>query len=162
MDALMDRQQAVDDCVAQLLRPLIDEDLSVVFHDLTTIRAAGLSQEDGNVRHFGMSEEGVITRQFMLGVVQTADGMPIFHEVFAGNTAQAPTLEPTLKKVLTRFPHIRRLVVVADRGLLSLDNIQALTALKVAGDGTGRTQAPRRASSTRSAKRTWRASSKST
>jgi hypothetical protein len=133
MDALMDHQAAVDDCVAQLLRPLIDEDLSVVFYDLTTIRAAGLSQQAGDVRHFGMSKEGVIARQFMLGVVQTADGMPIFHEVFAGNTAEAPTLEPTLKKVLARFPHIRRLVVVADRGLLSLDNIQALTKLHVAG-----------------------------
>ena len=33
MDALMDHQDAVDDCVAQLLRPLIDEDLSVVFYD---------------------------------------------------------------------------------------------------------------------------------
>jgi hypothetical protein len=39
MDALMDHHEAVDDCVAQLLRPLIDEDLSVVFYDLTTIRA---------------------------------------------------------------------------------------------------------------------------
>ncbi|MFG6459897.1 IS1634 family transposase, partial [Roseateles sp. BYS96W] len=134
MDALMDHQGAVDDCVAQLLRPLIDEDLSVVFYDLTTIRAEGLSQQDGDVRHFGMSKEGVIARQFMLGVVQTADGMPIFHEVFDGNTAEAPTLQPTLKKVLTRYPHIRRLVVVADRGLLSLDNIEALTKLQVAGD----------------------------
>jgi transposase len=133
MDALMDHQAAVDDCVAQLLRPLIDEDLSVVFYDLTTIRAAGLSQEDGDVRHFGMSKEGVIARQFMLGVVQTADGMPIFHEVFGGNTAEAPTLEPTLKKVLARYPHIRRLVVVADRGLLSMDNIEALTKLQLAG-----------------------------
>ena len=133
MDALMDHQQAVDDCVAQLLRPLIDEDLSVVFYDLTTIRAAGLSQQDGDVRRFGMSKEGVVARQFMLGVVQTADGMPIFHEVFDGNTAEAPTLQPTLKKVLARFPHIRRLVVVADRGLLSLDNIEALTKLQVAG-----------------------------
>ena len=133
MDALMDHQAAVDDCVAQLLRPLIDEDLSVVFYDLTTIRAAGLSQEDGDVRRFGMSKEGVVARQFMLGVVQTADGMPIFHEVFDGNTAEAPTLQPTLKKVLARFPHIRRLVVVADRGLLSLDNIEALTKLQVAG-----------------------------
>ena len=134
MDALMEHQQAVDDCVAQLLRPLIDEDLSVVFYDLTTIRAEGLSQQDGDVRHFGMSKEGVIARQFMLGVVQTADGMPIFHEVFDGNAAEAPTLQPTLKKVLARYPHIRRLVVVADRGLLSLDNIQALTKLKVDGD----------------------------
>ena len=61
----------------------------------------------------------------------TADGMPIFHEVFDGNTAEAPTLEPTLKKVLARYPHIRRLVVVADRGLLSLDNIEALAKLHV-------------------------------
>ena len=52
----------------------------------------------------------------MLGVVQTADGMPIYHEVFNGNTAEAPTLKPTLAKVLARYPHIRRLVVVADRG----------------------------------------------
>jgi hypothetical protein len=134
MDALMDHQDAVDDTVAQLLRQLIDEDLSVVFYDLTTIRAEGLSQQDGDVRHFGMSKGGVVARQFMLGVVQTADGMPIDHEVFDGNTADAPTLQPTLKKVLARFPHIRRLVVVADRGLLSLDNIEALSALRVAAD----------------------------
>jgi transposase len=134
MDALMDHGSAVDDCVAQLLRPLIDEDLSVVFYDLTTIRAEGLSQQDGDVRRFGLSKEGVIARQFMLGVVQTADGMPIYHEVFDGNTAEAPTLEPTLQKVLARYPHIRRLVVVADRGLLSVDNIEALTQLKAGGN----------------------------
>lgn len=133
MDALMDHQDAVDTCVAQVLRPLIDEDLSVVFYDLTTIRAEGLSQQEGDVRHFGMSKEGVIARQFMLGVVQTADGMPIYHEVFDGNTAEAPTLQPTLKKVLARYPHIRRLVVVADRGLLSLDNIEALSKLRLPG-----------------------------
>ena len=134
MDALMDHQAAVDDCVAALLRPLIDQDLSVVFYDLTTIRAEGLSQQEGDVRHFGMSKEGVIARQFMLGVVQTAEGMPIYHEVFDGNTAEAPTLQPTLRKVLSRYPHIRRLVVVADRGLLSLDNIDALSKLQ-AGSG---------------------------
>ncbi len=138
MDALMDHQAAVDDCVAALLRPLIDQELSVVFYDLTTIRAEGLSQQEGDVRRFGMSKEGIIARQFMLGVVQTADGMPIYHEVFDGNTSEAPTLEPTLKKVLARYPHIRRLVVVADRGLLSLDNIEALTQLQVPGKAVDR------------------------
>ena len=133
MDALMDHQSAVDDCIAGLLRPLIDDELSVVFYDLTTLRAEGHSQQDADVRHFGMSKEGVIARQFMLGVVQTADGMPIYHEVFNGNTAEAPTLEPTLKKVLARYPHIKRLVVVADRGLLSLDNLEALSKLPLAG-----------------------------
>ena len=133
MDALMDHQGDADDCVAHLLRPLIDEDLSVVFYDLTTIRTEGLSDQAGDVRQFGMSKEGLIARQFMLGVVQTADGMPIYHEVFNGNTAEAPTLKPTLAKVLARYPHIRRLVVVADRGLLSLDNIEELAKLALPG-----------------------------
>jgi transposase len=129
MDALMDHQEAVDDCVAQLLRPLIDTELSLVFYDLTTIRAEGLSEQPGDVRRHGLSKEGGIERQFMLGVVQTADGLPIHHEVFAGNAAEAPTLVPTLHQVLARYPHIRRLVLVADRGLLSLDNIEQLSKL---------------------------------
>ncbi|MFN9451842.1 MAG: IS1634 family transposase [Rubrivivax sp.] len=129
MDALMDHQGAVDDCVAHLLRPLIDDELSVVFYDLTTIRSAGLSVQDGDVRHFGMSKEGSVARQFMLGVVQTADGMPIYHEVFDGNTAEAPTMLPTVRKVLARYPYIRRLVIVADRGLLSVDNLSDLNRI---------------------------------
>ena len=44
------------------------------------------------MRQFGMSKEGVIARQFMLGVVQTAEGLPIYHEVFDGNTAETQTL----------------------------------------------------------------------
>ena len=131
LDALMDHQDAVDDVVANLLRPLIDQDLSLVFYDLTTIRAAGLSEQVGDVRQYGMTKEGVIARQFMLAVVQTAEGLPIYHEVLDGNQAEAPTLMPTLKKVLTRFGHIKRLIVVADRGLLSLDNIDELGKIKL-------------------------------
>jgi len=129
MDALMDFQGAVDDCVAHLLRPLIDQEPSVVFYDLTTIRSEGHSIQEGDVRHFGMSKEGMVARQFMLGVVQTADGMPIYHEVIDGNTAEAPTMLPTVRKVLARYPHISRLVMVADRGLLSLDNLDALSSI---------------------------------
>jgi transposase len=131
LDALMDHQEAVDAVVANLLRPLVDQDLSLVFYDLTTIRAAGLSEQTGDVRQYGMAKEGLIARQFMLGVVQTAEGLPIYHEVYDGNQAESPTLMPTLKKVLTRFGHIKRLIVVADRGLLSLDNIDELGKIKL-------------------------------
>lgn len=134
MDALMDHQAAVDACVARLLRPLIDDALSVVFYDLTTIRTEGLSEQAGEVRRHGASKDGGVARQFLLGVVQTAEGLPIHHEVFAGNSAEAPTLAPMLERVLARFAHIRRLVVVADRGLLSLDNLEQLAALRV-GEG---------------------------
>ena len=132
MDALVDHQEAVDSAVAKLLRPLIDQDLSVVFYDMTTIRTEGLSAQAGDVRQYGMAKEGLIARQVMLGVVQTGDGLPIYHEVFAGNTAESPTLLPTLKTVLERFPSIRRVVLVADRGLLSLDNLDALSEIRLA------------------------------
>jgi len=131
MDALVDHAGAVDAAVAALLRPMIDQDLSVVFYDLTTIRAEGLSTEAHDVRQFGMAKEGVIARQFMLGVVQTAEGLPIYHEVFDGNAAETKTLLPTLKTVLGRFPSVRRLVLVADRGLLSLDNLAALNDVRL-------------------------------
>ena len=131
MDALMTHQDAVDDVLARLLRPLIDRDLSLVFYDLTTIRAAGLSEQDKDVRKYGMAKEGVIARQFMLGVVQTAEGLPIYHEVFDGNQAESATLVPTLKTVLARFAQIKRLIVVADRGLLSLDNMDELAKVKL-------------------------------
>lgn len=132
MDALMDHQAAVDAVVAGLLRPLIDQDLSVVFYDLTTIRTEGLTTLTDDVREFGMAKEGIVARQFMLGVVQTADGLPIYHEVFAGNAAETKTLLPTLATVLERFPQVRRLILVADRGLLSLDNLEALQAIRLA------------------------------
>ena len=131
MDALMEQQDAVDGVMSALLRPMVDHDLSVVFYDMTTIRAEGLSTQDVDVRKFGMAKEGLIARQFMLGVVQTSEGLPIYHEVFDGNTAETKTLLPILSKVMERFPHIRRLVLVADRGLLSLDNLKALQAIKL-------------------------------
>ena len=132
MDALVDHHDAVDDVVAGLLRPMIDQDLSVVFYDLTTIRAEGASTQDGDVRQFGMAKDGLIARQFMLGVVQTAEGLPIYHEVFDGNASETRTLLPTLATVLARFPSVRRLILVADRGLLSLDNLTALNAVRLA------------------------------
>ena len=131
MDALMNHQDAVDDALTALLRPMVDQDLSLVFYDLTTIRAAGLSEQPDDVRQYGMSKEGLIARQFMLGVVQTAEGLPIYHEVFDGNQSEAATMLPTLKKVLGRFPHIKRLIVVADRGLLSIDIMDELSAIKL-------------------------------
>ena len=60
---------------------------------MTTIRAAGLSEQDGELRHYGMAKVGVVERQVMLGVVQTAEGLPLYHEVFDGNTAEVTTLK---------------------------------------------------------------------
>ena len=129
MDALLARREAVEDVVAGQLKPLLDQELSVVFYDITTVGIHGEHEVAGDLRRFGHSKDhGGVARQFALGVVQTADGLPIAHEVFEGNVAETATLAPMLRRLLQRFA-LKRVVVVADRGLLSLDNVATLDAL---------------------------------
>lgn len=129
MDALMDRAEAVEACVARQLRPMLDQQVSVVFYDLTTVRIHGEGQVPDDVRAFGMNKEtGGIARQFVLGVVQSADGLPLMHTVHAGNVAETRTLQQMLHTVMERFP-VERVILVADRGLLSLDNVAELNAV---------------------------------
>lgn len=132
MDALVDHKADVDNVMASLLRPLVDQDLAIVFYDMTTIRAAGLSEQEGDLRHYGMSKEGVVARQVMLGVVQTAEGLPLYHEVFDGNTAEVTTIKSVIEKIVARFP-IKRVIAVADRGLLSTDNLANLQEIVLPG-----------------------------
>lgn len=132
MDALMDHADAVQARVAAQLKPMLDQQLSVVFYDLTTIRIHGEGQVAEDVRAFGLNKQtGGIARQFVLGVVQSAEGLPLMHTVHAGNVSETTTLTAMLKTVLQRFA-IERVIVVADRGLLSLDNVAELTALATA------------------------------
>jgi transposase len=132
MDALVEHQDRVQTALAGWLRPLIDQDLSVVFYDMTTIGVEGETELAGDLRQFGMSKDGGIRRQFMLGVVQTAEGLPLTHRVWEGNTAEAPTLSAVVQEVLALYP-VKRVVLVADRGLLSLDNLEWLREQRVGG-----------------------------
>lgn len=129
MDALIDQRDAVEQTTAALLRPLLDQELSVVFYDITTVPIHGEHQLDGDLRQHGLSKDTHgIHRQFALGVIQTNEGLPIAHEVFEGNVAETKTLAPMITRLLERF-RLQRVVVVADRGLLSLDNVDTLEAL---------------------------------
>ena len=136
MDALMDNVDRVEAELARQIRPLVDRDLTVVFYDLTTVRIHGEGEVDDDIRAYGMNKEtGGIARQFVLGVVQTAEGLPLMHTVHPGNVAETRTLQSMLATVLQRFP-IERVILVADRGLLSLYNIGALTSLAEQGGRT--------------------------
>ena len=129
MDALIEQREAAESTAAQLLKPLLDQELNVVFYDVTSVRVHGEKELEGDLRQYGRSKDiAGVARQFALGVVQTAEGLPIAHEVFEGNVAETRTLAPMLRRLLERYK-LKRVVVVADRGLLSLDNVGTLEAL---------------------------------
>ncbi len=134
MDTLEHKSEQVSALVARLLRPLIDAQLSVVFYDLTTLRAEGLTDLPGDLRAVGLAKEGVFARQCLLGVVQTAEGLPLAHRLWQGNATEGDTLSTAVTEVLRLYP-VQRMILVADRGLLSMDNLAMLQGLKV-GAGT--------------------------
>lgn len=129
MDVLDEHSDKLKLRLAMLMRPLIDQDLSVVFYDLTTVAVTGQTDLDDDVRAYGMAKSGLIERQFMLSLVQTAEGLPIAHDVHPGNTAEAKTLLPMIRGLLAHYP-LKRVVLIADRGLLSTANIEELNKLQ--------------------------------
>lgn len=130
MDALIDQLDAVETAVCRQVRPLLDSALSVVFYDLTTVRYRGEETAgDWPLVSKGLSKDaGQVERQFVLGVVQSGCGLPLLHTVAPGNVGETKTVEAMLAHVLKRFP-VKQVVLVADRGLLSLDNLDAITAM---------------------------------
>lgn len=137
MDVLDEYSDTLGTRLATLMRPLIDQDLSVVFYDLTTVSVTGQTDLKEDVRAYGRAKSGLVERQFMLSLVQTAGGLPIAHEVHPGNTAEAKTLLPMIRGLLARYP-LKRVVLVADRGLLSVGNLEELDKLQAQLKADGR------------------------
>lgn len=67
----------------------------------------------------------VVALQVMLSVVHTAEGLPLYHKVFDGSTAEVTPIKEIIEKIVARLP-IKRMIAVADRCLLSTENLADL------------------------------------
>jgi hypothetical protein len=68
MDVLDEHSDKLKLRLATLMRPLIDQDLSVVFYDLTTVAVTGQTDLEDDLRAFGLAKSGLVERQFMLSL----------------------------------------------------------------------------------------------
>jgi transposase len=132
MDVLEAHQATIMSRLAGLVRPLLDQDLSLVFYDLTTVRIHGEGDlGKAELRAHGLSKDtGGIARQFTLGLVQSGYGMPLDFEVFARNVGEVSTLLPIIERCVQRY-RIQSVTLVADRGMLSIDQLDALKAMNL-------------------------------
>ncbi len=130
MDALLPLKDEIEQHLQRCFAAT--DELEVVFYDITTVHIHGTGERDDELRVYGHSKDvNGVARQYAVGVVQTAAGLPIHHEVFAGNVAEAGTVRGIVERLLKRFA-LRRLIIVADRGMLSLDNLDVLDRLRLA------------------------------
>ena len=78
-----------------------------------------------SLRKVGMSKERKVDPQITVGLLVARDGFPLDVHVFEGNKAETKTLIPVITAFQERH-QISDMVVVADAGMLSAANLNAL------------------------------------
>lgn len=127
MDFLIEQKDEVEAEVFATVRTLFDEELDMVFYDLTSSYFEGersVTAED--IRRYGYSRDHrEDRRQIVIGMVTTTDGIPIAHHVFAGNTVDRKTVAAVIADLRERLG-VTRVTFVGDRGILSAANREAI------------------------------------
>lgn len=108
---------------------LLGNKLSVVFYDVTTLYFEASDEDD--LRKMGFSKDGRPQQpQIVLGLLVSEGGYPIDYDIFEGNQYEGDTLIPILEHFISKH-NPEQLIVVADSGLISKKNIQALEERKI-------------------------------
>ena len=95
--------------------------ISVVFYDVTTLYFQ-IDDED-DLRKRGFSKEGKHQNpQILLGLLVSVDGYPLAYEIFEGNKFEGHTMLPVIDRFKDKY-NIDKLIIIADSGLLSSQNI---------------------------------------
>ena len=122
LDQLIGHKKEIEKELFLRLRNLFSLNADVVFYDLTSTYFEGKGPEIADCGH--SRDEKPHNRQVLIGLVMI-DGWPIAHHVFEGNRRDACTLGSVLEDIQQRFG-LRRIVLVGDRGMVTLDNIELL------------------------------------
>ena len=126
MDAVTDARIAhLKQMVSDETMGMIGGTFKILFFDVTTLSFA--SENDDEIRKKGFSKDGKPHRVQVV-LVQTQEGLPVTYELFPGNTADVKTLEPALNELKTRFD-LEQVIVVADAGMLSKENLALLQSM---------------------------------
>jgi hypothetical protein len=98
--------------------------LQLVFFDTTSIYFEGNGGEAIGQRGFSKDHRPDLY-QMVVGAVLDGQGRPICCELWPGNTTDVTTLIPVVDRLRSRFG-VRRVCIVADRGMISQETIEAL------------------------------------
>lgn len=102
-------------------------DFSLVFFDVTTLYFETFKEDKDNFRKPGFSKDGKHAQpQILVSLVVTKEGYPIAADIFEGNTFEGHTMIPVILNFKNTH-NITNLTVVADAGMLSLENTQKLS-----------------------------------
>jgi len=105
-------------------KKVVGGEVTVCFYDMTTLYFE--AAEEDELRKCGFSKDGKHScPQIFLGLLVASGGNPIGYEIYEGSISEGKTIIPVVQALADRFG-FGKPVVVADAGLLSKDNTEAL------------------------------------
>jgi transposase len=105
-------------------RNLFNSSLDVVFYDVTTFYFDSEVENEGELRQLGYGKDGKIGKtQILFSMMIDKEGNPVGYKIFKGDSYEGHTFEHALEDLRNQF-QIDRVIVVADRGMLSKANIE--------------------------------------
>lgn len=108
-------------------RDLFNQKLDLVFYDVTTFYFDSEDEKEGQLRQKGFGKDGKIGKtQIVFGMLIDKYKQPVGYQIFQGNTFEGHTLKTTLMSLKKKY-QLDKLIVVADRAMLSAANIEAVT-----------------------------------
>lgn len=117
-------KQQVEQIAFVHTKKVLGGEISVAFYDMTTLYFEASDEDD--LRKTGFSKDGKHQLpQIYLGVLVGLGGYAIGYDIFEGDIYEGHTLIPFLEKITAKF-NIGKPIIIADAGLLSNDNLQAL------------------------------------
>lgn len=123
---LTDLKEAVQKVAINYARNNLHFDFSLVFYDVTTLYFETFKEDEEVFRKPGFSKDNKPQQpQILIGLVVNDMGFPIYYDVFSGNTFEGHTMLPVIRK-LQKTHGIKTLTIVADAGMLSMDNIKEI------------------------------------
>jgi transposase len=107
---------------------VLQGNISIVFYDMTTLYFEASDEDD--LRKTGFSKDGKHQNpQIFLGLLVGIGGYAIGYDIFEGNIYEGHTLIPFIEKISKKF-NLDKPIIVADAGLLSSDNVNALEEME--------------------------------
>jgi transposase len=125
MDKLHSREKELVQRISyEHTKKILGNRISVVFYDVTTLYFE-IDQQD-ELRKTGFSKEGRHQNpQIVLGLLVSKNGYPLAYDIFEGNKFEGHTMLPVLESFKEKY-RLGQMVIIADSGLLSNDNIEEL------------------------------------
>ncbi len=127
LDRLCEDKQAIVRHINRQINKKLNRSITAAFYDVTTYSFE--SRRPGDLLEFGLSKDNKVNEvQVVLGLVMDDNGIPIDYDLFPGNTSEFGTMLPMIKRIKETYS-IGTLIVVADRGLNSNENLAGLRDL---------------------------------